>query len=454
MKERRLSRRDFLHLSVGAAAGTLLVACQPQVIKETVEVPVERTVEVEKEVVVVATPAPIEVAEIRLAEGSWVGPEGIAFWTDDIIPRFEGENPGIKVTWESAESADYEDKLYTQAVAGDAPDVFFIWWSAGLMEEGQLLPLEEYFDEAYMADFYPANIVGQVYEGHMYGVPKYVSTVAMAYNKDLLDEAGVAYPDGTWDWDDYLEAFKATTKPDGSQWGTYVVPEYINHWVWENEGEWMNADLFGTKCLLNEEKALEALKFNHDLAWGPDPVSPKPGTVGEFGWWDIFSSGKVAFVESHSWTVTNYMRQNDFKWDFVDLPIGRTGKKAGLTFVNSYSVYAGTKYPDASVKLVEFLTGQWAMKQMCLGILGLQPVRKSVVPTWDVDSMGARAGYDVAAFSRIMDYARLIPIFKDDKQILQEIFNPVWEQIWVTGEMGLEEGIQLIVDRIDQHFAG
>ena len=94
------------------------------------------------------------------------------------------------------------------------------------------------------------------------------------------------------------------------------------------------------------------------------------------------------------------------------------------------------------------------MKQMCLGILGLQPVRKSVVPTWDVDSMGARAGYDVAAFSRIMDYARLIPIFKDDKQVLQEVFNPVWEQIWVTGEMGLEEGIQLIVDRIDQHFAG
>ena len=454
MKERRLSRRDFLHLSVGAAAGTLLVACQPQVIKETVEVPVQQTVEVEKEVVVIATPAPLEMAEIRLAEGSWVGPEGIAFWTDDIIPRFEGENPGIKVTFESAESPDYEDKLYTQAVAGDAPDVFFIWWSAGLMEEGQLLPLEEYFDEAYMADFYPANIVGQVYEGHMYGVPKYVSTVAMAYNKDLLDEAGVAYPDGTWDWDDYLEAFKATTKPDGSQWGTYVVPEYINHWVWENEGEWMNADLFGTKCLLNEEKALEALKFNHDLVWGPDPVSPKPGTVGEFGWWDIFSSGKVAFVESHSWTVTNYMRQNDFKWDFIDLPIGRTGKKAGLTFVNSYSIYAGTKYPDASVKLVEFLTGQWAMKQMCLGILGLQPVRKSVVPTWDVDSMGARAGYDVAAFSRIMDYARLIPIFKDDKQVLQEVFNPVWEQIWVTGEMGLEEGIQLIVDRIDQHFAG
>jgi multiple sugar transport system substrate-binding protein len=457
-KGRKLNRRDFLQLSVGAAAGTLLAACaapEPEVIRETVKetVEVEVPVEVEKEVVVVATPAPVEMAEIRLAEGSWVGPEGIAFWTDDIIPRFEGENPGIKVTFESAESPDYSDKLYTQAVAGDAPDVFFIWWSAGLMEEGQLLALEDYFDDEYMADFYPGNVVGQVYEGHLYGIPKYVSTIAMAYNKDILDEAGVEYPDGTWDWNDYLAAYRATTDPSKDQWGTYVVPEYLHQYVWMNGGEWMNADLFGTKCLLNEEKALEALKFNHDMVYGPDAVSPQPGTTGDYGWWDIFSSGKIAFVESHSWTVTNYMRQNEFDWDFVDLPMAPGGGKAGLTFVNGYSSYVGTEFPEASVKLIEFLTSPWAMKQMCLGILGLQPVRKSVVPVWDTESMGARAGYDVAAFSRIMDYVRMTPMFKDDNQILSEIFNPIWDQIWVTGEMGLEEGVQLIVDRIDEHFA-
>jgi|GEM_PF-676824 len=447
-----LSRREFLRLATLAGGAAALAACQPRATEKVVVV--EQTVEVPKEVVVTAEAPPLEVANIRLAEGSWVGPEGIAFWTDDIIPRFEAENPGIKVTFESAESPDYADKLYTQAVAGEAPDVFFIWWSAGLMEEGQLLALEEYFDDKYMSDFYEANIIGQVYEGHLYGVPKYVSTIAMAYNKDILDEAGVPYPDGTWDWDDYLVAYKACTRPDKGQWGTYVVHEYLPHYVWMNGGEWMNADLFGTKCLLDEEKAMEALKFNYDLIYGPDPVSPRPGTVGEYGWWDVFSSGKIAFVESHSWTVTNYIRQNDFSWEFTDLPVSRDGNKAGLTFVNGYSVYVGTKYPEASVELVRFLTSPWAMKQMCLGILGLQPVRKSLVPVWDNDSMGARAGYDVAAFTRIMDYARLTPIFKDDNQILTEIFNPIWDQIWVTGEMGLEEGVRTIVQRIDEHFAG
>jgi len=162
-----------------AAAGTALAACgpapTPQVVEKVVtkEVEkvvtkeVEKVVEKEKEVIVTATAAPMETVQLRLAEGSWVGPEGIKYWTDEIIPRFELENPGIKVTFESAEGNDYADKLYTQAVAGDAPDAFFIWWSAGLMEQGQLMVLDDYFDKEYLKDFYPGNVVGQVYEGHL-----------------------------------------------------------------------------------------------------------------------------------------------------------------------------------------------------------------------------------------------------------------------------------------------
>jgi hypothetical protein len=72
---------------------------------------------------------------------------------------------------------------------------------------------------------------------------------------------------------------------------------------------------------------------------------------------------------------------------------------------------------------------------------------------WNTESEGARAGHDVAAFARTMDTARLVTIFKDDERILTEIFNPIWQQIWITNEITLEEGVQTIVDRINEHLA-
>ncbi|MCY3901331.1 MAG: extracellular solute-binding protein [Caldilineaceae bacterium] len=439
-----MNRRDFLSLSVATAGGGLLTACvAPAAAPEDS-----------------GTSMAEEPIEIRLAEGSWVGPEGIAFWTDEIIPSFEEGNPGINVTFENAESPDYADKLYTQAVAGDSPDVMFVWDNINynLLQKGQLLQLDDYFESEYLEDFYPALVNAHLLDGQLFGMPKYVSTVVMAYNKDLLDEAGVNHPDGSWNWDDYLAAYEATTKRDDSgnivQWGNYVAQGYIQHYVWMNGGEWMNTEIFGTKCLLDSEEAVEALKFNHSQIYGDNPVAPIAGSIPEVGWWNVFSTGKVAFMESHSWTVTNYIRENDFAWDFIDLPVARDGTKAGLTFCNGYVIAKKTKEPDASVQLVRFLTSPQAEEVMALSIVGLQPARRSVAgDAWDVRSMGAEAGYDVAAFSRIMEHTRLNPAFQENDKVNSEAFGPIWDQIWVTGEIGLEEGVNLIVERIDEIFA-
>ncbi|MFQ9480465.1 MAG: extracellular solute-binding protein [Oscillospiraceae bacterium] len=40
----------------------------------------------------------------------------------------------------------------------------------------------------------------------MYGVPKDKDTVCLVYNKEMFDQAGVAYPDENWTWDDLTEA--------------------------------------------------------------------------------------------------------------------------------------------------------------------------------------------------------------------------------------------------------
>ena len=50
-------------------------------------------------------------------------------------------------------------------------------------------------------------------------------------------------------------------------------------------------------------------------------------------------------------------------------------------------------------------------------------------------------------------HARLDPAFQENEKVNSEVFSPIWDQIWITGEIGLEEGVNLIVERIDELFA-
>lgn len=55
-----------------------------------------------------------------------------------------------------------------------------------------------------------------------YTLPKDYSDIAVYYNKKLFDEAGVAYPQAGWTWDDFYATAKQLTVKKGektTQWG-------------------------------------------------------------------------------------------------------------------------------------------------------------------------------------------------------------------------------------------
>ncbi|MCD6405020.1 MAG: extracellular solute-binding protein, partial [Planctomycetes bacterium] len=85
-----------------------------------------------------------------------------------------------------------------------------------------------------------------------YAIPKAFSTVCLFYNKDLLDEAGVDYPNRDWTRDDLLAAAKKLTKDrDGDgridQWGFFTNN---NHWHRYSAWIWMTGGDFFTKDML------------------------------------------------------------------------------------------------------------------------------------------------------------------------------------------------------------
>jgi multiple sugar transport system substrate-binding protein len=468
MEKRSLNRRDFLRLSAAAAAGVIVAGCGPAPTPQVVEKVVKETVVVEgtpqvvekvvKETVVVqATPPPAAVAEITYLDIDETGAGDAAFkvYTDQVIAPFNDQNSTIKVNFQAGQGQ-WSDALVASIAAGNAPDIFvtYIGVARKIMEAGQMLPLQEHFTEEELQDFLEEQLLAMRIGPSLFAVPKYASCVALAYNKDLLDKAGIPYPDDTWDWAKFLDALSKTAKLGTSElgklFGYSVNREFMHHWVWQNGGEWMNKPMLGTKILIDEPKALEALKVQNDMIF-KDHWAPTTPEIEGLGWWNTFQTGRFAFDEVHSWTTSELITNNKFKWDLVMLPKGPV-KRAGMVFNDAYSVWAKTKYPDAAVKFLSYLTSADMEKTMMLSIHGWLPSRKSVFKAWETESLGAKNGFNVAAFTKNLQYSRQQPYFLTDDKV-REIFDPLWTKIWDTGDLAIEEGVKQIAAKVNEYLA-
>jgi len=468
MEQKTLSRREFLRMATVAAAGTVgaaLAGCaQPapgvveKVVKETVVVEVEGTPEVVEVTKIVEVAPPLETVEIVYLGADESGAGAVAFdvYTDQVIPPFIEENPHIKVTFEPA-VGDWDDMIIADAAAGTAPDIFPHWAEFGrrLMEEGQMLALQDYIPQEDLDDFLEQQLIACRVGPSLFALPRYISTVALTYNKDYLDEAGIEYPDETWDWTDLENALQQLGEMGTSERGT-LFPYYVNPWyqpvfVWANGGEWMNKEYMGTKMLIDQPEAMEALRWQYDMIYRHG-YAPTGEEVEGLGWWEAWQSGRFAFYEGHSWQVSEFVSVCDWEWDYAPLPKNpNTGERGGIVFNDSQSVYAGTKHPVEAVEFLRYVSSPEVEKIMMTSVHGWQPCRRSLDEEWITESAGAKAGKNVKAFIDILPTVRQDPYFMNDAQV-KEIYEPIWDQIWVTGDIGLDEGVQRIVTSVNEYL--
>ena len=125
---------------------------------------------------------------------------------------------GVDVQVEVVNWDNYWTLLEAGASGGQMPDVFWMHSNNAqrYMDAELLLNLNDYIaaDESIDMDNYYQDIV-ELYtqdDGTYYAIPKDYDTIALWYNKDMFDAAGIEYPTNDWTWDDLYEAGKALTK--------------------------------------------------------------------------------------------------------------------------------------------------------------------------------------------------------------------------------------------------
>lgn len=122
-------------------------------------------------------------------------------YLEDTIAAFEDANPDINV--EISTIADqYMNILRTRLIGGEGPDVFFLeaFEAPGLIETGVVEPLDDYITDEFDLDDFEQPLVDAFRnnDGVLYGLPKDTSTLALFYNKDMFEEAGIEEAPTTW----------------------------------------------------------------------------------------------------------------------------------------------------------------------------------------------------------------------------------------------------------------
>lgn len=135
---------------------------------------------------------------------------------DMLIEQFEAENPGIKVNHNSEfPHADFRNELAASAPAGVGPDVvsLFYGWIPAFVDAGYLVPLpSDSFSEEFIMETFSPMVAESKFEGEYWAVPTAVRALALFWNKDLFEAAGLdpEVPPATLD--EFVDMAIATTQ--------------------------------------------------------------------------------------------------------------------------------------------------------------------------------------------------------------------------------------------------
>jgi multiple sugar transport system substrate-binding protein len=384
----------------------------------------------------------------------WGDPAELEVW-NKIVEDFHTANSNITVKVDVSDWDSYWTKLKTLLSAGTPPDVFAMDAPLYLdyQSRGVLLNLQPYLDKNpdLLKGVYPQTLDAYKTPDGMFGLPRDFQTVALFYNKDMFDAAGVAYPTADWTYDDLRNAAKQLTKDSNGDGKIDQFGFYSDLWdmeliwsegIWAYGGDIINAD--HTKTLIGEPKARQAWQLFHDMMF-EDKSWPDSNTAGEYGG-DPFLAGVAAMTTIGHWVVPGYSEVK-FKWDVAPMPKGPAGQ---ATSVNSagFVVAKDSKSPDAAFEFLKYVLSEPAQKR--LAELGFAcPVLKSVAES---DAfLKQSTPIDHKVFLDSLAFAHMKPVFKGYDEWSSAIGDGM-ATIW-TGEAELDPTLDEAVKSADDVLA-
>ena len=374
----------------------------------------------------------------------------------DLIDRFQKDNPDINVTLDNVAYKVIQEQLPIQLEAGQGPDIARVTDLKALANHW--LDLRPYLsDPAYWEENFGAQADWMRPDGSdaITGFMTQLTLTGGFANKTLFEQAGVEMPGDKATWDDWVNASAEVAKsqqtaaafaidrsghrisgPNVSYGANYIGPDGMPAPV--DEG----TKTFGTK-LVN---------------WTNDGLMLKDTWVSAAGSTyraaaDDFINAQIPFYYSGSWQVANLSTKigDAFDWVAIGSPcgtVGCSGLKGGAALVG----IKYTKNPEDVAKVMEYLASPEIVKEFSERTLFL-PAHKGVVAegglNWDTDDKNVGPALDafVKSSAETLPAADALPAWKWASAYYGALVTRISQVM--AGELTLDEAWT----RIDQDIA-
>lgn len=379
------------------------------------------------------------VAKTTVKISFWGEAEQIKLW-NDVLAGFQQKHPDIQLDAIPGPWAGYHDKLLVQLVSGTAPDVIVVSpaFFPSFAKNNVFLDLTDRVKkELPLSDFFPSALLR--FGDRILGLPIYYDTFMMYYNADLFQEAGVAPPTDSWNWNkEFLAAAQKLTKHDSqgrvTQLGSFPYGNGVNmgggvYGVWGALRS-AGANLFdpiAKEPLINTPAGIEVLRFFQELS-SVYKAAAYPGMVSarELSW----TNGNVAMISLWGTSVGYYAKMNlPFEWHAM-IPPGWNGNKVIEAHSSAITINARTKVADEAWSLVKYLGSELEPFIAAKGSWG-PPGRKSFADDYVLAMNKVLPGRDrdLRTVLRAFQWGETFP-WSEYWPKLEPIYNTYMDSLW------------------------
>ncbi|NOK24017.1 extracellular solute-binding protein, partial [Corallococcus carmarthensis] len=182
-----------------------------------------------------------------------------------------------------------------------------------------------------------------VYKDKNYGVPNSSNNLALYYNVDMLEQAGVKPPA---DWNELLDAAKKLTKQGvygmsvsavRTEQGTFQFLPF----VWQSGSDVTQFNSPGT---------VEAIKLWKELL---DSGAMSKEILGQDQQASMlqFAAGNTAMMVNGTWQIPVLKKEAKFQWDIVPLPVNKQG--GTILGGENWAITSTSKHKDIAWDIVK-----------------------------------------------------------------------------------------------------